>query len=222
MTHDLGQELEYRIVSQILASLPGASVIDVGAEKGGFVETCINSAARRVEAFEPLDRHFQVLQSRWAADSCVRLHKIAISDSTGYASFHLASDISGAPLDHHHTLSVIQGATKINFGSSIDVVTMTLSDACQKLGLDCAPDILKIDTEGHDLQVLSGLGNCRPRLIICEFWRDLPQTSGRCPYNLSDLVRIAKSFGYLQFFAVRHSGSLTWIDIGVDTVNGDE
>lgn len=212
MDGNLGQDLDYRAVALLLGFMPDAAVVDVGAERGGFTRLCLEHGARRVDAFEPLDRHWRHLHGAFSGEPRVHLHRQAVSDTSGTARLRVAVDARGHELDHHHSLSAVEGSSSFSIGREETVETITIGEACARMGLPTSPAILKLDTEGHDLQALAGLGECRPGIIICEFWMDLPETSGHCPYRLADLAGLAARLGYRDLLCIRHRGDLDWVD----------
>ena len=218
MPDTLGQTLEYGLLSKMIASFGDAVVMDVGAEKGGFVALAIAAGAKGVHAFEPLQLHFDALRRQWGADERVTLQRCAISEKSGTATFHIATDRHGRVLDHHHSLATITGADRIRFALSEPVDTLTVEDAAAHFGFSARIDVLKIDTEGHDLAVLEGMGRLRPRIVVCEFWGNLPETSGRCPYRLENLVARGRDLGYEHCFSVSHLDGYSWIDIHPNTL----
>jgi FkbM family methyltransferase len=218
MPDALGQTIEYELLSKVIAVFGDAVVIDVGAEKGGFVSLATTAGAKAVHAFEPLKRHFDALRTGWEDDSRVNLHRCAISGKSGYATLHIATDCDGRVLDHHHSLTTIEGADRLHFTLMETVETLTVEDASIRFGFADRIDVLKIDTEGHDLAVLEGLGRLRPRVVACEFWGNIPETSGRCPYRLEDLVARGRDLGYEHCFGVSHLDGYSWIDIHPETL----
>jgi FkbM family methyltransferase len=205
-------------MSKVIAFFGDAVVIDVGAEKGGFVALATTAGAKAVHAFEPLQRHFEALRREWKGDARVTLHRHAISGKSGCATLHIATDRHGRVLDHHHSLATITGADRIRFTLSEPVDALTVEDAATRFGFSARIDVLKIDTEGHDLAVLEGMGRLRPRVVACEFWGNLPETSGRCPYRLEDLVARGRDLGYEHWFSVSHLDGYSWIDIHPETL----
>ncbi len=90
--------------------------------------------------------------------------KIAISDKTGTQNFFINNFLphSGSSLNDIHvkdkwwnlTRKIVSGGMKKNF-TSIKVKTETLDNYCQLNGIKNI-DVLKIDTEGSELNVLNG------------------------------------------------------------------
>lgn len=203
-----GQEVEYQIAAAVLARMPGCAVVDIGVEKGSFVELALRSGAGSVAGFEPLPRHLADLRERFRAVSKVTIYPFAVSDRSGSAQFHVAVDRDGHELDYHHTLADLgDSATVVRSARAIDVRTVALQDLVHEGVLPAQIDFLKVDTDGHDLAVLRGLGDVRPSVVMAEFWDTLPETSGDSPYALHDLVAWAQANGYGECLVVRrHAG----------------
>ncbi len=209
--HHLGQDLDYRLAALALACCGESPVVvDVGAERGSFIDLALGQKAGTVHAFEPLPRHAEELARRFAGNQQVIIHTAAVSDRVGTADLHIATDRTGRELDYYHTLSDAVGDSTdvIRTAKSIAVEITSLSDAAEKGDLPLHIDMLKIDTDGHDLQVLHGLGKLRPQVIMAEFWEDLPDTSGKNPYTLADMVAWARTHGYDRHVVIRRNGIL--------------
>jgi FkbM family methyltransferase len=220
---DHGQEMEYRIAADVLAALEAHTVVDVGVERGSFTELALRCGSRRVIGFEPLPRHFEFLSQRYAGRSDVQMHRLALSNRSGSARFHVATDPEGHELDYHHSLGDLgDSASVIRSARSIDVTIAALSDLVRDGVVPAEIDFLKIDTDGHDLPVLEGLGDLRPRVIMAEYWDDLPESSGANPYTLADLAAWARSHGYPRMVVVRRHGRLELVQLDAPwSVSGD-
>lgn len=218
-----GQELEYKIASTLIRSFTTPIVVDVGVERGSFIELARDAGASQIIGFEPLPRHFKALASQFIGNGQIVVHPIAISDRNGYAQFHIATDLDGKELDFHHTLGDLgDSATVIRSKRTLRVETATLSDLISKGLVPSNIDFLKIDTDGHDLSVLQGLGIFCPRIIMAEYWDTLPETSGENPYRLSDLAKWATEHGYSRMLIVRRHGHMETIQWDAPwTIEGD-
>ena len=206
---DYGQEVEYRIASLILGSFEKPVVVDVGMERGSFSALAVAAGSPRVIGFEPLPRHLDALARRFPADGPVRVHGLAISDRSGSAKLHVATNREGQELDYHHTLSDIgDSATVVRTRRELEVQVASLADLAQRGVLPATLDFLKVDTDGHDLSVLRGLGTLRPRVVLAEYWDTLPESSGNNPYALRDLAAWAREHGYVRMLVVRRHGRL--------------
>jgi FkbM family methyltransferase len=218
-----GQSLEYAIAAATLRSMASPAVIDVGAERGSFMELALQNGAATVIGFEPLPRHLDHLRRRFAAAEHVRIHGLAVSDRSGSAQFHIATDTEGKELDFHHTLSDIgDSETVIRSKRSLTVQIATLADLARDGLIPARIDFLKIDTDGHDLTVLHGLGELRPRVVMAEYWDTLPESSGINPYDLRDIVGWGKAHGYSEAVVVRRNGRIQLVGRGDEwSVPGD-
>lgn len=209
-----GQETDYELASIILSALDKPTVIDVGAERGSFIDRALTTGCKSIIAFEPLPRHFQHLKARYKDESRVTLSPLAISDTTGEASFHVALDSEGHELDYYHSLNQIEDTpAAIRSKSVIKVRIASLSDLVARGDIPRSIDFLKIDTDGHGLAVLKGLGDIVPSVIMAEYWDTLPNTSGSCPYQLSDIVAWGNMQGFSRYLVVRRHGDLETIHL---------
>jgi FkbM family methyltransferase len=219
--NEYGQEIEFDIAGEFFSQFKQPYVIDIGVERGSFIDLAIKSGAGKVDGFEPLPRHLDSLRKKYEASSIVSINPYAVSNETGSAQFHVATDNDGNELDYHHTLSDLGDSSTVNRSNTIiQVETCTLKDFFNDKPAQI--DFLKIDTDGHDLNVLHGLGNLRPTIIMAEYWNDLPETSGVNSYTLEDLVTWAESNGYPESIVVRRNGSIEVIERNMPwSISGD-
>jgi FkbM family methyltransferase len=149
-------------------------VLDVGANVGDWskalVERC--TRARRkltLHAFEPSASTFETLRrnaASWGGEAKVGLHRLALSNQAGSAVFHSVGDNKG-----RNSLYEIPGESRTE--GSVELKTLDAFAAEQ--GLDRI-DLVKVDTEGHDLFVIQGAGKLleegRIRALQFEYtWR---------------------------------------------------
>lgn len=123
------------------------TVLDVGANVGQTTLAVLHAfPTTTVHAFEPVRGTCDLLQKAVGRDSRVHLNHQAVSDRPGLVHVQLeaASDMSHLVPD-----SAAGGATV----ESVAAVTLDLY--CEEHAIEHI-DILKSDTEGHDLQVLMG------------------------------------------------------------------
>lgn len=155
-----GYETNYegRLAESIRA---GDTVWDVGANVGYYV---VQFAERvgpmgRVLAFEPSPSNFSKLTQACAGLANVHLHNIGLGDKPGRFPFAQGIDDLGA------TSRIMDG------GAGSQFVEIGVADTLIDQGLDL-PAVVKIDVEGYECEVLSGLSRhlCDPgvRLIGVE------------------------------------------------------
>jgi FkbM family methyltransferase len=139
---------------------PGMVFCDVGANFGIFTlfASKIVGPTGRVFAFEPVKSNRDVLERNIERNDArnVIVSEKAVSDSVGIARIFLSRD-AGC-----HSIS----SEPPNFNGNhidVDVVRLDKIKEIDKI------DVLKIDVEGAELEVLSGLGDLQVKYVILEF-----------------------------------------------------
>jgi FkbM family methyltransferase len=143
-------------------------IIDVGANRGQFATFARNCFPQcRIVSFEPLDRPARIYDSLFRHDARTRLVRAAVGTECGSLLMHVtAEDDSSSPL----AIGELQTRA---FGTA---VIGTLEVPCGLLSDYLRPDdlgqknLLKIDTQGFELQVLRGAEQLLDRFsaIYCE------------------------------------------------------
>lgn len=142
---EIWYESSYELLPQFRAA-PEACVVDVGGNVGFYA---IRQAQRardgRVLVFEPSPKVFRRLSRNLEQNrlSHARAVNAAVGASRGMAHFI------------ESPLSVNCRVIPVQSENSIEVRCITLDEALPEYGVSKV-DILKIDTEGHERQVLSG------------------------------------------------------------------
>ncbi len=144
---------EQRFLERFLARTPGAVVLDVGANAGQFAELARELGPHAViHCFEPHPVAFAALAAQ-AESLGITAHPLALSDAGGEIEFF---DYADEPGSQHASVyrEVIEGVHQ-RPAASLRVPCTTLDEVAATLGL-ARLDLLKIDTEGHELAVLQG------------------------------------------------------------------
>ncbi len=160
--------LDSREIRFLMAHLKlGDIAVDIGSHKGGYLYWMRKSVglSGSCYAFEPQPFLYQYLLKIVSIYDWRNVHveKIALSSFVGKTFLHVpgsGKSSPGASLEHLDSIN-----------NAVQVPTMTLDaffDAKDKV-----PDLIKIDVEGHEIEVLKGginlLGKYKPLLIIeCE------------------------------------------------------
>lgn len=129
-------------------------VLDVGANVGRWSAAMLAAAryAGRLDdldlhAFEPSSDTFALLSTALSGQSA-NLLRVALCERSGSAALHVVAPGAGINSLHAPTAPLAGVTTE-------EVVTTTLDACADHVGLDQI-DLVKIDTEGHDMAVLRG------------------------------------------------------------------
>lgn len=145
---------EMELVARIQDEVgPDTVVFDIGANIGliSLLLACDNSAVKPavIHSFEPESKNFSELNKNIALNNkqnAVVPHKLALSDSTGKVMLYTFAAVG----DGRHSISTDRKST-----NSESVPSMRAIDFCNERG--AFPDIVKIDVEGAEGLVLSGM-----------------------------------------------------------------
>lgn len=154
---------------------PGDVVVDVGANAGFFTVLlgALTGPNGRVVSFEPGDNNIARLKNNIALNRLenVALIEKAASDAVGEIAFFINSDDSGG--NALWDVGTFPGNVKSAAAPQTVTIKATTVDAeLEQLGLP-APKLIKVDTEGAELQVLRGckdvLTGCKVPFVIAEY-----------------------------------------------------
>lgn len=143
---------EERFLQRLLPTLSGGVLIDVGANNGHYASFLRRRLPdRRIVALEPHPRTYGVLAAAVAGQK-VETHNLALSDSVGTLPLHDFADEDGST-----QASLNQASVGLFAGDTVShaVPVTTLDRFAAEHGLGHVA-FLKIDTEGHDINVLRG------------------------------------------------------------------
>lgn len=149
---------------------PGATALDIGAHKGGYLYAMLRRAGKagRVYAFEPQSVLYGYLinlkkKFGWAN---VTVEHLALSDVAGEVTLFIPANRTGEGTSPGATL--IRNENTENYAAREEVMTETLDGYCQRH--DIRPGFLKIDVEGNELRIFRGgvetLRNFRPGILV--------------------------------------------------------
>jgi FkbM family methyltransferase len=144
---------ELRLLREVSAGL--RVVFDVGANVGDWVALLLSVAPEisRVYAFEPCAPTYARLSARSFSATVLPRH-LGFSSKSGKAALYVFDD--AAVLNSLHNRRGLEDGWGIQPAASSEEVTLETIDAfCEREGI-ASVDYLKIDTEGHEVDVLQG------------------------------------------------------------------
>lgn len=125
----------------------GTRFLDVGAHYGIYSLICAKQSKKNeVISIEPVKENFQILNKNIKANNFanIKSHNIAISNKAGEAELFVANASDSSGLDKHPN-------TKTIFKRKVR------TDTIDNIVGEGKIDIIKIDTEGHEMPVLKGM-----------------------------------------------------------------
>lgn len=198
-------------------AVPSPVIVDVGANKGDtvarFVETFPTAG---IWALEPHPDTFAGMAQRFAGNPHVRPRRLALSSRAGTSTMHSYSNAAINALS-----PIAPGAEGLIDGSvvasaAVEVALQSLRQFCVDEGLERI-DILKLDTQGHELEILQGerelLRSGKVRFILVELlFSPLYATQARA----GEVIGLLESCGFKLFdfydFVYDERSGLKWGD----------
>lgn len=173
----------------------GLTIFDVGANNGSVTEKYARLyPGAQIHSFEPIPELITLFEQRNGHNNRIALNKLALSNVNGEQTLHLNKSLDTSSL-----------LVSSNIGGSSDALCQTVSTiSIQTITLDqyCADrninqiDILKMDTQGSELNILKGaermLRENRIKLIFSEVYFK-PQYQQQPLFN--ELIAYLRPFG---------------------------
>lgn len=158
-------EQEAKVAVELLAR-PPSLVIDVGGNVGIYSE-CIRKIApgAEIHLFEPSRHCLAILDQKFAGVEDIVINPTALAEEAGEATLFADQPGSGLASLTHRDL----GHLGVDFDWAETVQTLRFEDYWRS-ALGSRPiDIVKIDVEGHELDVLRGFGKAVANVSIFQF-----------------------------------------------------
>ena len=181
---------------------PGACILDIGANIGSHTLQFAQLVGERgkVVAYEPTAYAFDKLQTNLrlnpalaARVTALQAMLVASADQALASSVVSSWPLDGRVKDGRHSL----GAVRDTAGA----VALTLDESLRRIGVE-AVDFMKIDVDGHELDVLRGADSLmrdrRPTLFL-----ELAPYEYRNPDDFEALLEMVWRLGYELRTAVR-------------------
>ena len=166
---------------------PGDLVFDIGGHVGNRTRAFI-SLGCRVIILEPQPVFAQLLSRRFARHPMVTVLEAAVSDAAGRAQLAISDrtpTVSTMAASWRQARANDEGFSSVRWNRSIEVETTTLDRLIDRYG---TPAFIKIDVEGEEPQVLTGLSRPIPGLSFEYLPGDLDR-AWQCVERLERLAR---------------------------------
>ena len=172
------------------------TLFDVGANDGEYLAVALRVLGdmRKIYSFEPQTASFEKLRARFGNLSGVELRKAAVGSEVGTADlFFNSEDETAASLHRNSNL----GQTHLE-----KVQLTTIDQICSDAGI-VRIDLLKIDTEGYEMEVLHGASSLIERGGISAIQFEFGETFLQTPYHFLDLWNLL-SARYRVYRILKH------------------
>ena len=161
-------EAEAKILSEIAKQIIFGDLVvyDIGANVGDWTASIQRFLPdSRVVAFEPSKEAFDRLTRRFETSTCVTSVNLALGKENTETFLYADTSASG--------LGSLTKRRVKHFGLSFEhkelIKVITLDDWVENQVPNLVPNIIKMDVEGHELDVLMGASKCLNRIQIVQF-----------------------------------------------------
>ncbi len=173
------------------------TLIDVGANAGDYSDVCLRLARNHcssinIYCFEPLKKNYTELVNRFHDIANIHVFDIALSDHNGSEKIYYN--------DENPKLSSLYKRNLDIYGIKLDkkeiVETLRLDSFIEREGI-VHINLLKIDVEGHEMAVLSGLNDYLDPKFIDFIQFEYGGTNLDAHTSLLNLYAMLESAGFL-------------------------
>jgi FkbM family methyltransferase len=168
----LRQNPEFLLLAHLVSYFDEPIALDVGANEGALIKVLLD-AGFEVYAFEPYPPVAEKLRNKLGDNPRSHVLEIALGSQDKTLVLHIAEDGSeqtGEDPSVHNTFQPHFVAKDVSFNSELQVPVRSLSSLVAEKAVPSNFQVLKVDTEGFDLEVIRGLGQLRPAVLQTEFW----------------------------------------------------
>lgn len=173
-------------VNRIVDRKSVSVVFDVGANVGQSIDVFLIAFPNAtVHAFEPVSKNYVTLRHRYESNPRVIVNCVGLSDSARVAEIHVNPDVTECSLE-------------FSYGDSVreTIVLDTIDAYCAKASVTQI-DFLKIDVEGHELNVLHGARETLSRNSISFLFLETELIrSDRHFVSVQEYAELLGTFGY--------------------------
>ena len=156
--------------------------IDVGAHKGVYTDLFLkNFKIKKAYLFEPQKNIFKFIKNKYKNNNFVNTYNLCVSSNNKLKNFYINNHDLTSSLTKFNEKNNYLKKKSILFGGSIKkmikktykIKTIKLSNFLNKKKINKI-DLIKVDTEGHEYEVLKGLEKKikKINLVLIEFHND--------------------------------------------------
>lgn len=141
-------------------------IFDIGGNRGKMTNV-FSEKSVKVIVFEPNPKLVTLLNNNFQTPDVI-IDNRAISDTKGFKTFNI-SNADTISTFSYQWIENSRFTGKYKWDKTIEVETLTLSDAINEYDI---PDYIKIDTEGHEYDILINFHQLLPNTIFSFEWAE--------------------------------------------------
>jgi len=200
------QNIERGLMNYLYSYLPNRTALDIGANKGDISDSLLNSGYE-VYAFEPFLPVFEKLANRFIDNPNFHVFSLAVGSTDEILDLYIASDLTSTNVyqdsTYYNSLIKHSLAEDLVFTSTIPVNVTSLNTLHSSSKIPTEIGLVKIDTEGYDLEVIKGMGEHRYDVVVAEFWDSkFPFGQSNSKNLLEDMVKEMKQKDYNWYVVI--------------------
>lgn len=197
---------EMGLMSFLYSHLPTNKVLDIGAHVGDVAEHLLQ-AGFEVWACEPYPPSYEALTRRMGRNPAFHPLQVALGRVEADLPLHLATDLSSdrryQDATAFNSLAQHSMPEDLPFTSTVLVPVKTIATLQKEGAVPADLGIIKIDTEGYDLEVVRGMGGCSYPVVGIEFWDTrIPFGKSGLLYTFEAAVAEMRKLGYRWFIVL--------------------
>ena len=162
-------------------------IFDIGGNRGKMTHV-FSEKSVKVIVFEPNPKLVNLLNNNFQTPDII-VDNRAISNTKGFKTFNI-SNADTISTFSSQWIEKSRFTGKYKWDKTIEVETLTLSDAINEYGI---PDYIKIDTEGHEYDILINFHQLLPNTIFSFEWAE--EQKDKIEKRLSHMY----SLGYTKY-----------------------
>ena len=197
---------ELGLMSFLYSYLPGRKAMDIGAHIGE-VSNCMLNTGYEVYAFEPYPLSYTRLTERLKEYQAFHPFNLALGAIDGQLPLYLVTDLTNERRFDDptvfHSLAPHGMPEGLSFDGTTTVSVKRVSDLHRSGDVPADISLVKIDTEGYDLEVIRGMEDHRYPVVCVEFWdTQIPFASSGLLYTLESIVREMGQRSYVWYIVL--------------------
>lgn len=204
------QDTDFEFIKILIPHLKQKTFIDIGAEKGTFTQF-LHNLGMTGTFFEPLPKFEPELKALAYNTQCTFL-PYAVDQRDGVADFYSAFDASGNPKDYFSSLHPLENDERINHKKITTVTCRSLNSLLREGLVNNQAGIVKIDTEGNDLNVMKGMSEMEAEVLMCEYF--MPGIyAGWLQGHPLGLIEEAKKLGFEHYITIKRFDEFEFVSL---------